>query len=106
MSLPAFLLVHSVTVKPYAGRSSRGVVYGTPFTLKCMAQGGSRIVKAADGTDKVASLTLYAAHGQASAVPALSQVTWGAVTGTVLASYDRDSGGLAGDAEHTEVVCE
>lgn len=105
MRIPARFLVHTVTVKPYTGRSSSGPRYGTPFTLVCMAQGARRWVRGTDGTQLLSTLSLYAAPGQASVVPAGSQVVWNGATTTVIASSDRDSGGL-GAPDHTEVVCE
>lgn len=105
MRLPDRYLVHTVTVHPYAGKSSTSAVYGEPFQLKCMAQGGLRIVKGADGSDKLAPLTLYAAPGQAATVPPLSLVEHNGATATVLVAIDHDSGGL-GAPDHTEVVCE
>lgn len=104
--IPAELLVHTVTVEPRTGTSSTGPVFGAPFELDVMRQGGNRLVRDTDGTEKVSSVTLYAAPGQAAAVPAGSRVTLdnGGVT-TVMASIDHDSGGL-GAPDHTEVVCE
>jgi hypothetical protein len=103
--IPARFLVHTVTVRPYAGRSSTGPVYGAEFELRCMAQGGLKIVRAADGTTKLAVGTLYAAPGQRAAIPPGSQVEWNGATTTVMQSIDHDSGGL-GAPDHTEVVCE
>lgn len=105
MRIPDRFLVHTVTVKPYTGRSSSGPLYGSPFDLKCMAQGGLKVVRSPDGTTKLQVGTLYAAPGLAVTIPALSQVTWNGATTTVMRSIDHDSGGL-GAPDHTEVVCE
>ena len=105
MRVPAFLLVHEVTVRPYGGESSTGAVYGDPFTLQCMAQGQRRMVRDSGGGEALSSLTLYCAPGQASAVPPGSEVDWQGDTTTVIAATDHDSGGL-GAPDHTEVACE
>lgn len=106
MTIPSDLLIHTVTVEPYEGRSSVGPIYGEPFELDCMRQGGNRLVRDTDGNERVSSVTLYAAPGQAAAVPAGSRVTLdnGGVT-TVMSSVDHDSGPL-GAPDHTEVACE
>jgi hypothetical protein len=98
-------LVHTVTVKPYAGRTSVGETYGTSFPLACFAEGKRRWVAGNDGTKAMATLTLYAAPGQAAEIPAGSQVVWGSTTTTVIGSTDHDSGGM-GAPDHTEVVCQ
>lgn len=105
MRIPANLLVHTVTVKPYAGRTSKGETYGAPFPLPCMAQGGRKWVAGSEGTKVLASLTLYAAPGQASTIPPGSLVTHQGKDCTVIASTDRDGGGL-GTPDHTEVSCQ
>jgi hypothetical protein len=105
VNIPDRFLVHTVTVKPYAGRSSTGVVYGTPFTLRCMAQGQRRLVRGPGGNELLSTLTLYAAPGQAATIPPDSQVVWNGTTTTVIGSTDHDSGGL-GAPDHTEVVCQ
>lgn len=105
MRIPASLLVHTVTVRPFLGQSSTGPVYGDAFTLRCMAQGGARLVRNSDGDQVVSSLTLYAAPGTAVAVPAGSEVDHAGDTTTVLSAIEHDDGGL-GAPQHTEVVCE
>lgn len=105
MRVPRSLLVHLVTVKPRTGSGAYGDTYGSSFPLQCFAEGTRRLVRASDGSEVVSSLTLVAAPGQAAKVPAGSQVTWNGATTTVIASTDRDSGGL-GAPDHTEVVCE
>lgn len=103
--IPPHLLVHSVTVEPYEGRSSSGPVYGASFPLSCMRQGGVRLVRDRDGTERVSSVTLYAAPGQADAIPTGSRITWDGNATTVLVSVDHDDGEL-GAPQHTEVACE
>lgn len=104
-ALPSYLLVHTVTVRPYAGRSSTGPVYGTAFTFRCMARGKRRMVRDSSGTERLSELTLYGAPLQASTVPPGSVVTWQGDDTEVIAAIDQDSGGL-GAPDHTEVVCE
>ena len=102
------LLVHTVTVTPYAGRSSTGDLWDDPFPLPCMAQGGAQMIRLPDGTNVTARLVLYAAPGQSHLLPPGSKVEWDHPGGTLRASvaeaYDRDSGPL-GAPDHTEVVC-
>ena len=105
MRLPDKYLPHTVTVRPYAGQSSTGAVYGAAFTLQCMAQGARRLVRNGDGAEQLSTLTLIAAPGEADRVPPGSEVDWRGDTTTVLASTDHDDGGL-GAPQHTEVACE
>lgn len=105
MRIPAQLLVHTVTVRPYLGRSSSGDLYGPAFEWACMAQGGPRIVKGPDGAELVSTLTLYGAPNEAGLLPAGSEVDHAGDTTTVLSAINHDSGGL-GAPDHTEVVCE
>lgn len=104
-SIPSYLLVHTVTVEPYAGRTSVGETYGESFPLPCFAEGKRTWIVGADGTKSMASLTLYAAPGQEAQIPPGSKITWGSKATVVIASSDRDSGGL-GAPDHTEVVCQ
>jgi hypothetical protein len=101
--IPANLLVHTVQVQAYAGRNSAGELFGDPFPLRCMAQGGRKWVAGADGTKVMATLTLYADPNQAETIPPGSKVTHQGQTGTVVVSVNRDGGGL-GTPDHTEVV--
>lgn len=96
---------HTVTVRPYRGDSSTGPLYGAPFTLKCMAQGKRRMVRAANGTESLSSLTLITEHGKADLIPAGSEVDWRGDTTTVLDCIAHDDGGM-GTPQHTEVVCQ
>ena len=105
MKIPDRFLVHTVTVRPYRGRSSTGPVFGPAFQLKCMAQGKRRLVRDGDGAETLSSLTLFCAPGQAAAVPPGSEVDWQGDTTAVLDATDHDDGGL-GAPQHTEVVCE
>lgn len=105
MRLPASLMPHTVQVRPYAGESSRGPVFGDTFTLQCMAQGKRRMVRDNDGAEKLSSLTLFCAPGSADLVPPGSEVTWQGDTTTVVDATDHDAGSLPVPA-HTEVVCE
>lgn len=105
MLIPASLLVHSVTVRPLLGNSSTGELFGPAFQLRCMAQGGVRKVRAPDGTEKVSSLTLYAALSAFALVPTGSEVDHNGDTTKVIVSIPHNDAGL-GTPQHTEVVCE
>lgn len=105
MKLSRKYLPHLVDVTPMRGESSVGVVFGDPFTLPCMAQGGTRLVRDADGNEVTSSLTLYAEAGTAARVPVGSTVQWGETTTTVLQAIEHDDGGM-GAPQHTEVVCQ
>lgn len=104
--IPDFLLVHTVTVEALTGRSSVGELYGAATPLRCMAQGQRRLVRNSEGDEVLSTLTLYAAPGQAASIPPGSRITWSGITTEVIGSANRDSGGLAADAEHTEVMCQ
>lgn len=105
MLIPTRYLVHTVTVRPFLGNSSTGKVFGPAFPLQCMAQGGVRKVRAPDGSEKVSSLTLYAALDAFALVPTGSEVDHNGDTTEVIVSIPHDDAGL-GTPQHTEVVCE
>lgn len=105
MRLPKRFLPHTVTVRPYVGRSSTGKVYGDSFTLQCLAEGRRRMVRSSSGAETLSSLTIIAEHGKAELIPAGSQVEWNGDTTDVIDSVARDDGGM-GAPQHTEVVCE
>ena len=102
MRVPESLLVHSVTVKPAAGESATGQVYGDPFPLRCFRSAKRRMVRDAGGNEVLSTVTLIAAPGQAERVPTGSLLTWPGGSSTVVASIEQDSGGL-GAPDHTEV---
>lgn len=104
--IPQWLLVHTVTVEPLTGRSSTGKLYGPPVPLRCMAQDARRLVRNPAGDEVLSTLTLYANPGTTATVPAGSRVTYGGRRTEVISASERDSGGLAADAEHAELVCE
>lgn len=105
MKIPDSLLVHTVTVKPLLGESSNGKVWGTAFTLPCMAQGQIRRIRNPEGDTVVSTLTLFAEPGQAAAIPTGSIVQWRGADREVLVSVEHDDGGL-GAPQHTEVACQ
>lgn len=105
MKLPARFMPHTVTVKPFTGRSSTGPVYGVPFSLACMAQGGVRMVRGPDGQERTSQLTLYAGLEAFDLVPAGSVVTHNGDDTTVIVCIPHDDGGM-GTPQHAEVVCE
>lgn len=105
MRIPARLLVHSVVVRPFAGESSTGAVFGTEFTLQCMAQGKRRMVRNSEGSEVLSGLTLFCMPEDADRIPPGSEVDWQGDTTTVLDTTLHDAPGLPVPA-HTEVVCE
>lgn len=105
MKLSKRYMPHTVTVRPMLGESSTGTVYGEPFQLQCMAQGRRRLVRAADGSESLSSLTLITEHSMADLIPPGSEVDWRDDTTTVLDTVLHDDGGM-GAPQHTEVVCE
>lgn len=101
--LPPMLLTHTVQVRAKLGESSTGDLYDTPRDLPCMAQGGVRLVRDANGSEVTSSLTLYAQPD--AVVPVGSEVTHAGDTTTVLQSILHDAPGLPVPA-HLEVICE
>jgi hypothetical protein len=102
--IPAGLLVHTATIRPKLGESSTGTLFGSTFTVDCLAEGKRRLVRGPSGDTVLSDLTLYTAPGQADAIPVGSEVTALGRTSTVLVAIDHDSGGL-GAPDHTEVSC-
>lgn len=100
MSIPAALLVHTATVKPYAGSGAYGDVYGAPFDLPCYFERKRQLVRDSDGDEAVSEATIYADLG--TEVPPGSLVTVDGYESTVLTVAVLDDKGLTGLA-HQEV---
>lgn len=101
-SVPGFLLVHRISIEPYAGNSAYGPVFGVAVAgVRCLVEEQNRLVRASNGDEVVSSTTVYCKPG--TAAPAKSRITLpdGRVT-TVIARLDRDGKGL-GTPNHVEL---
>ncbi|WP_073846169.1 hypothetical protein [Amycolatopsis sp. CB00013] len=74
LTMPAFLLPHAVTVKPYTGTGAYGTAFGRPFTVRrAYVEDRRRLVRATDGAETISETTVITRPGPA--VPAGSEVT-------------------------------
>lgn len=99
-TLPAFLLVHEVTVEPYEGNSANGPKYGTAFTVPCFLEDKTRLVRNPAGQEVTSMSTFYARRGPT--IPAKSRVTLPTRQTTVIAVMDHHGGGMP-TPDHLEV---
>ena len=73
MQLPAALLPHAVTVRPYTGTGPYGDTFGDPVTVRAFVEDARRLVVAAGGEEAVSETTVYTEPDLA--VPAGSHIT-------------------------------
>lgn len=100
--IPAFVLVHTVTIEAYLGDSANGPRYGAPVTARALVEETVRTVRNAQGEEVVSSTTVYMLPTQAC--PPESRVTTpsGRVA-SVITSTPHDGGGLP-TPDHREVT--
>jgi class 3 adenylate cyclase len=102
MLIPDWLLRHEAVIEPFEGEGAYGAIYGDPVTERCLVDDERRLVRNAEGSETVSDTTIFFRAG--THCPEGSRVTVGGRTTTVIASHDRDGGGLP-TPDHTEVVC-
>jgi hypothetical protein len=92
-ALPAWLMVHQITVEPYTGNSAYGPLYGPAVAVRCFLDQQTRMVRNPAGDDVTSTSTAYCPL--ATVAPAKSRVTLpdGRQT-TVIAALRRDGGTL------------
>lgn len=74
VTMPAFLLPHTVTVKPYTGNSAYGPTYGLPFAInRAYIEDRRRLVRASDGAETISETTVITRPG--TPIPTGSEVT-------------------------------
>ncbi|WP_282698207.1 hypothetical protein [Streptomyces sp. CC208A] len=101
LTIPVWTLIHVVQVEPYLGVGPSGPAYGPAGPVRCLLEEQTRLVRSPAGDEVVSSSTAYAMPG--TVAPAKSRVTLpGGRRTVVIASYNRDGGGL-GTPNHTEV---
>lgn len=73
MQLPAALMPHTVTVRPYQGAGPYSEAFGDPITHRAFVEDRRRMVVAASGEEVISETTVYT--GPDATVPVGSQVT-------------------------------
>ncbi len=102
--IPGWLLIHTISVEPYKGDSSKGPVYGTSVQVRCFLDEQTRAVRSAGGEQVTSTSTAYAAPGVDA--PPLSRVSLpGGRTTTVIQTKRRTAGRLRAP-DHTEIQLE
>lgn len=100
--IPAFVLVHTVTIEPYQGDSAYGPQYGAPATARALVEETVRTVRNARGEEVVSSTTVYLLPTQVC--PPESRVTTpSGRTASVITSTLHDGGALP-TPDHREVT--
>ncbi|MGI5162650.1 hypothetical protein [Microbispora sp. CA-102843] len=99
-AIPAFLLVHTVSVEPLTGEGPFGPAFGDPVEVRCFVDEKRSLVRDNEGAEVVSSTTVF--MPLATVCPVGSRVTVNDRTTTVLASSRRDGGGLP-VPDHLEV---
>ncbi len=102
--IPGFLLVHTVTVQPYAGTTGNGKTYGASVAgVACMRDDKRKLVRNSDAVEVVSETTLFLRLAHAASFPPESLVDLGDRTATVITTHPRTDGGL-GAWQHLEVT--
>lgn len=61
MNVPAWLLVHRITVEPYRGNSAYGPLYGDAVEHAAMVSEAVKVTRAPDGTQAVSTAQVITA---------------------------------------------
>ncbi|MCB5167998.1 hypothetical protein LG634_24620 [Streptomyces bambusae] len=101
MLIPSALLVHQATVEPYLGTGPSGPKYGPAFTIKCLAQDKTRLVRSPEGDEITSTATVYTRLGPT--VPVKSRVTLPAGRRTTVIESRRHDGGTLPTPNHLEL---
>lgn len=99
--IPAHLLVHTLSLEPYAGSGAYGDQYGAAVSVPCYYEGKRRLVRDGNGDEVVSEATAWVQPGVD--VPDGSRVTVLGRTTHVITVSVLDDGGLTGLA-HQEVA--
>ena len=101
-AIPAFLLRHTVVVKPFEGEGPFGPTFGDPVTVRCLVDERRRLVRGPTGSEVVSEATVYAPRGTVCPVGSLVTLPSGREA-SALAVGDLDGGGLP-TPDHLEIA--
>ncbi|MEV4457014.1 hypothetical protein [Microbispora sp. NPDC049633] len=102
-AIPAFLLRHTVTIRPLLGEGSFGPKHGDPVTVpRCFVDEKRRLVRGPTGSEVVSEATVYAPRGTVCPVGSLVTLPSGRKA-SALAVGDLDGGGLP-TPDHLEIA--
>jgi hypothetical protein len=91
-SIPAFLLIHSITIEPRIGSYSHGPQYGPAVTYECFVEDGTTLQRDREGQEVVSTSRVFLALE--ADCPVESRVTVNGRETTVLDVKRRDGGSL------------
>lgn len=97
--LPLWLQPHTVTVEPYQGTAGAGHTFGGPVPMRCMLDGKTRLIVAADGAQTLSAGTLFTNLDNETMVPVGSRVA-----GRTVAQVNRYDDAGIGAWQHLEIV--
>lgn len=103
-TIPSRFLVHTITVEPYLGDSSKGPRYGPPETVACLLDEQTRGVRSAGGEQVTSTSTAYCLPGETAAPFSRVTLPGGRIT-KVIQTKNRDGKGL-GTPNHVEIQLE
>lgn len=63
MRIPAVLLPHRVTIRPYLGHGAAGPILGDPVRRRAFVEDVRRLVRDAEGYEVISETTVYLAPG-------------------------------------------
>ncbi len=101
MSLPGHFRAHTISVEPFDGNGAYGPVFGAAVNVECRVEHKVQLVRSAEGTEVVSSMTVYCARSVT--IPPESRVTVDGRTTSVISTADHDTGGRS-PLEHKEVL--
>lgn len=104
MDIPAYLLVHTVTVETQTGEGAYGDQYGPPVEASCFVDETRQLVRNSAGAEVVSEATIYTTLDKAALFGLDSRVTLpDGTVAYVLRASRRDDGGM-GTPQHLEVA--
>ncbi|MEO3860871.1 hypothetical protein [Acrocarpospora sp. B8E8] len=92
--LPEFLLVHEVSVEPFAGAGAFGDTFGPAVTRSGFMEEKRRKIRDKNGAEVVSNSTFYTQLDHVADFPVGSRVTYAGRASTVLEAKRHDGGGL------------
>ncbi|MCK9928801.1 hypothetical protein MXD62_16725 [Frankia sp. Mgl5] len=101
MTLPGWLLPHTVLIEPLAGSTGTGAAFGPGFTAPAMVQDKRRTVTSATGEEVVSDTAVFLPAG--TDCPSGSRVTAGGRVAIAVVVTTADGGGLP-TPDHIEIA--
>ncbi|TDC87591.1 hypothetical protein E1292_46580 [Nonomuraea deserti] len=102
MLIPEWVFTHEAAIEAFLGDGAYGPIFAAPVTERCLVDDERKLVRNAEGSETVSDTTIFFPDG--AHCPEGSRVTVNGRTTTVIASHNRNGGGVP-TPDHTDVVC-